>query len=70
MSNVLPLGNLPLLENIDLHGNPCTRENFYNVRLIAQFGDRYQEVSKMKFVTDYLVAGHDSVSFDSVYHSA
>ena len=45
MSNVFPLGNLPLLENIDLHGNPCTNEHFYNVRLIAQFGDRYQDVS-------------------------
>jgi len=45
MSSVLILGNLPLLENVDLHGNLCTRENFYNVRLIAQFGDRYQEVT-------------------------
>eukprot|EP00795_Rhopilema_esculentum_P002340 gene2340-17977_t len=45
LANVLPLGNLPLLENIDIHGNPCTVEQFYNVRLIAQFGDRYEQVT-------------------------
>ena len=45
MSSVLRLGNLPLLENVDLHGNVCTQEEFYNVRLIAQFGERYKNVT-------------------------
>eukprot|EP00794_Sanderia_malayensis_P006213 gene6213-6929_t len=45
LSNVLSLGNLPMLENVDLHGNPCANEPFYNIRVIAQFGDRYQDVT-------------------------